>query len=224
MGYEPLICLRWTGKTPQDAANEVEYFNGSADTRWGSVRAKNGHPEPYHVKYWEVGNEVGGAEYDASLDAFTDAMRKIDPTIRISTSYPSANTVRLAGRGIDYLSPHHYSVADLNGTEDDLKTLRDEIARDGNGKDIRISVTEWNASGGDWGLTRGMLQTLGNALICSRYQNMLHRYSDTVEIANLSNFSTSFAGGQLQTDPGGSARYPPITLRVSTNAPPARIR
>ena len=208
VGYEPLICLRWTGKTPQDAANEVEYFNGSADTKWGSLRAKNGHPEPYHVKYWEIGNEVGGAEYDASLDAFTDAMRKIDPTIRISTSYPSANTVRLAGRGIDYLSPHHYSVADLHGTEDDLKTLRDEIARDGNGKDIRISVTEWNASGGDWGLTRGMLETLGNALICSRYQNMLHRYSDLVEIANLSNFSTSFAGGQLQTGPGWIYKIP----------------
>lgn len=208
VGYEPLICLRWTGKTPQDAADEVEYFNGSADTKWGSVRAKNGHPEPYHVKYWEIGNEVGGAKYDASLVAFTDAMRKIDPTIRISTSYPSANTVRLAGRGIDYLSPHHYSVADLHGTEDDLKGLRDEIARDGNGKDIRISVTEWNASGGEWGLTRGMLETLGNALICSRYQNMLHRYSDIVEIANLSNFSTSFGGGQLQTGPGWIYKIP----------------
>ena len=99
-------------------------------------------------------------------------------------------------------------MADLNGTEDDLKTLRDEIAHDGNGKDIRISVTEWNASGGDWGLTRGMLQTLGNALICSRYQNMLHRYSDLVEIANLSNFSTSFAGGQLQTGPGWIYKIP----------------
>lgn len=40
---EPLICVRWTGKTPQDAASEVEYFNGAADTRWGRVRAQNGH-------------------------------------------------------------------------------------------------------------------------------------------------------------------------------------
>ena len=40
---EPLICVRWTGKTPQDAANEVEYFNGSADSEWGKKRAKNGH-------------------------------------------------------------------------------------------------------------------------------------------------------------------------------------
>jgi hypothetical protein len=47
-----------------------------------------------------------------------------------------------------------------------------------------------------------MLHTLGNALVCSRYQNMMHRYSDPVEIANLSNFSHSFGGGQLQSGPG----------------------
>ena len=202
VGAEPLLCLRWTGRTPQDAANEVEYFNGSADTKWGQLRAQNGHREPYHVKYWEVGNEVGGPEYDASLPAFTEAMRGVDPSIKISSSYPSRNTVRIAGRGLDYLSPHHYSVGDLNGTEEDLRRLQNEIKQDGSGKDIRLSVTEWNATGGDWGLTRGMLHTLGNALVCSRYQNLMHRYSDLIEIANLSNFSHSLGGGQLQPGPG----------------------
>jgi alpha-L-arabinofuranosidase len=110
--------------------------------------------------------------------------------------------VKLAGSVLDFLSPHQYSVGDLNGTENELKQLRDEIQRDGNGKDIRLSVTEWNATAGDWGLKRGMLHTLGNALVCSRYQNMMHRYSDLIEIANLSNFSHSFAGGQLQPGPG----------------------
>jgi alpha-L-arabinofuranosidase len=201
VGAEPLICLRWTGRTPQDAANEVEYFNGSPQTKWGQLRAKNGHREPYHVKYWEPGNEVGGPEYDASLLAFTEAMRRVDSSIKISSSYPTHNTVRLAGKGLDYLSPHHYSVGDLNGTEEDLRRLQNEVKQDGNGKDIRLSVTEWNATAGDWGLKRGMLHTLGNALVCSRYQNMMHRYSDLVEIANLSNFSHSFGGGQLQPGP-----------------------
>jgi alpha-N-arabinofuranosidase len=208
VGAEPLVCLRWTRRTPQDAADEVEYFNGSADTKWGQMRAKNGHREPYHVKYWEVGNEVGGPEYDASLPAFTDAMRRIDPSIKISSSYPSLNTVRIAGRGLDYLSPHHYSVGDLNGTEEDLPRLQNEIKQDGNGKDIRLSVTEWNAGGGDWGLKRGMLHTLGNALVCSRYQNMMHRYSDLVEVANLSNISDSLGGGQLQPGPGWLYKIP----------------
>lgn len=208
VGYEPLVCLRWTGKTPQDAANEVEYFNGSPDSEWGNKRAKNGHREPYHVKYWEVGNEVGGAEYDASLAGFAAAMRKVDPSIKVLTSYPSPNTVRLAGSEIDFLSPHHYSVGDLNRTEDDLKRLQKEIQEDGKGKDIRLSITEWNATGGDWGLSRGMLQTLGNGLTAARYQNMLHRYADLVEIANLSNMSTSFGGGQFQTGPGWMYEIP----------------
>lgn len=201
-GAQPLICLRWTGRTPQDAANEVEYFNGGPETKWGQLRAKNGHREPYHVKYWEVGNEVGGAEYDASLTGFGEAMRRVDPSIKILSSYPSQNIVKLAGSVLDFLSPHQYSVGDLNGTENELKELREIIQRDAKGKDIRLSVTEWNASGGDWGLKRGMLHTLGNAMVCSRYQNMMHRYADLIEIANVSNFSHSFAGGQIQPGPG----------------------
>ena len=202
VGAEPLICLRWTGRTPQDAANEVEYFNGSPDTKWGQLRANNGHREPYHVKYWEVGNEVGGAEYDASLTGFGEAMRRVDSSIKILSSYPSRNIVKLAGSVLDFLSPHQYSVGDLNGTENELKQLRDVIQQDAKGKDIRLSVTEWNASGGDWGLKRGMLHTLGNAIVCSRYQNMMHRYADLIEISNVSNFSHSFAGGQIQPGPG----------------------
>ena len=202
IGAQPLICLRWTGKTPHDAANEVEYFNGAADTPWGQKRANNGHPQPYHVKYWEVGNEVGGPEYDASLKGFAEAMRRVDPSIKILTSYPSADTVRLAGDVIDYLNPHQYSVGDLNGTEAELKQLQKEIEQDANGRDIRVAVTEWNGTAGDWGLKRGMLQTMGNALTCSRYQNMMHRYADLIEIANRSNLSDSFGSGVLQPGPG----------------------
>ena len=78
VGAEPLICVRWTGKQPADAAAEVEYMNGSAQTHWGSLRARNGHPEPYAVKYWQIGNEVGGPEYERSIAAFARAMRAAD--------------------------------------------------------------------------------------------------------------------------------------------------
>jgi alpha-L-arabinofuranosidase len=202
IGAEPLICVRWTGKSPQDAAHEVEYFDGPADSEWGSMRARNGHPQPYHVKYWQIGNEVSGPEYDASVRAFGAAMRQIDPSIKILSSFPSADTVRLAEGELDYLSPHHYSVGDLGEDEEEFQRLRNEIERDGKGKDIRVAVTEWNTTGGEWGLPRGMLLTLGNALSLSRYQNLLHRFSDLVEIANRSNFSDSFGSGVIQPGPG----------------------
>ena len=42
-----LICVRFTGKTPKDAADQVEYFNGPATTPMGKLRAANGHAAPY---------------------------------------------------------------------------------------------------------------------------------------------------------------------------------
>ena len=93
-------------------------------------------------------------------------------------------------------------MGDLNGTEEDFKRLQDEIVRDGDGKNIRVAVTEWNATGGEWGLARGILLTLGNALTLSRYQNMMHRYSDLVQIANRSNLSDSFGSGVIEPGPG----------------------
>src|ERR1039457_6406783 len=73
---------KWTPREPYavkywQIGNEVEYVNGGAQTRWGSLRARNGHPgsparakwtprEPYAVKYWQIGNEVGGKDYERS--------------------------------------------------------------------------------------------------------------------------------------------------------------
>lgn len=202
VGAEPLICMRWSGKTPEDAAAEVEYMNGSTDTKWGGLRAQNGHPEPYKVKYWQIGNEVGGSQYDDSVRAFAEAMRKADPSIKILSSFPSTQTLSEGGGYLDYLCPHHYEDGDLQGKKADFDFLQDQVAKHGAGKDVRVAVTEWNSTAGEMGLTRGMLLTLGNALSNSRYQNLMHRYSGLVEIAIRSNLSDSFGSGMIQPSPG----------------------
>jgi alpha-L-arabinofuranosidase len=202
IGAEPLVCVRWTGKKPEDAAGEVEYFNGTADTRWGKVRAQNGHPERWGVKYWQVGNEVGGAAYDASLRLFAQAMRRVDPSIRVLSAFPSEDTLRLGGDEVDYLCPHHYDCADLAGTEESFRALEDQIRRWTGRRPVRIAVTEWNTTAGDWDLGRARLQTLANALACSRYHNLMQRHCDAVEIAIRSNLADSFGSGVIQTGPG----------------------
>ncbi len=48
----------------QDAADLIEYLNAKVGTNpnggidWAAVRAANGHPEPYYVRYFEIGNEM----------------------------------------------------------------------------------------------------------------------------------------------------------------------
>jgi alpha-N-arabinofuranosidase len=77
---------------PRSGAEQVEYINGAANTEWGAKRAANGHPEPYRVKYWNIGNEMYGhwqmghipmKQYAIKHTLFADAMRKVDPSIYI---------------------------------------------------------------------------------------------------------------------------------------------
>ena len=53
------------------AAEEVEYMNGAATTPMGALRAKNGHPEPYHIKFWNIGNEPWGSWQIGRTDTST---------------------------------------------------------------------------------------------------------------------------------------------------------
>ena len=200
VGAEPLICLRFKQRTPKDAADEVEYFNGSTSTPMGALRASNGHPAPYTIRYWQVGNEVGGPEYDHQIAAFCKALREVDPTIQILSSYPSDQTVREAATWLDFICPHHYGCADLQGMERDFVHMRDLISRATGSRPIKVAVTEWNTTAGDWGLGRASLWTLANALACSRYHHLLHRQCDLVAIANRSNLINSFCSGIIQTD------------------------
>lgn len=202
VGAEPLVCVRWTGRKPEDAAAEIEYFNGAASTKWGGLRARNGHAEPYAVKYWQVGNEIDEKQYEASLLSFATAMKAADPSIRLLSSFPTSKMLKSDGGYLDYLSPHDYSVGDLARNEKEFQNLETMIRRDAPARDVRLAVTEWNTTGGAWDLHRGMLLTLGNAMACSRYQNLLQRYSNLVEIANRSNLSDSFGSGMLQPGPG----------------------
>ncbi|MBI2302891.1 MAG: hypothetical protein HYU66_28625 [Armatimonadetes bacterium] len=200
VGAEPLICVRVTGREPRDAAEQVEYFNGAADTPMGRLRAANGHPAPYGICYWQIGNEVSGEAYEQRLAAFCQAMKAADPTIRLLSSYPGEGVLAQAGDQLDYLCPHHYGCADLAGMAADFERLRELIHRHGGGRDIRLGVTEWNTTAGDEGPRRAMLWTLANALACARYRNLLHRNADLVELSMRSNLANSFCSGILQTD------------------------
>lgn len=92
VGCEPLICVNTGSGTPYEAARWVEYCNGSTDTEMGQLRAEDGHPEPYDVTHWEIGNEIyGGWQVrwttpDGNVDRyhrFRDAMKSVDSDIEV---------------------------------------------------------------------------------------------------------------------------------------------
>ena len=224
VGAEPLICIRFTGRTPKDAADQVEYFNGPASSPMGKLRAANGHPAAYSVKYWQIGNELGDKTYQKGVAAFCQSMKAIDPNIKLMAAFPSPGLLKNAGQYLDYICPHHYDCTDIAGTEANIVELQKMIAENAPGRDIRLGVTEWNTTAGDAGLDRARLWTLDNALRCSRYHNLIHRHCDLVEIANRSNLTDSFCSGIIQPNNHTYSRRPPTTPSSFTPRTPDAIR
>jgi alpha-N-arabinofuranosidase len=95
IGVEPYISVNAGLGDSHSAAQQVEYMNGSVNTEMGAQRARNGHPEPYRVKFWNIGNEPWGSWQIGRTDLkyfmikhneFAKAMRAVDPTITLIAS------------------------------------------------------------------------------------------------------------------------------------------
>ncbi len=127
-GAEPYICVNLGTGSLDEARNWVEYCNAKTGLYYSDLRAKNGHPEPYKVKYWGLGNEMDGEwqmghknaeDYSKYALEAAKLMKWSDDSIKLIAS-GSSNYVRdwaewnrtvlnkLHGY-IDYISLHHYA-------------------------------------------------------------------------------------------------------------------
>ena len=106
ISVEPYITVNAGFGDAHSAAEEVEYMNGPVSTRLGAERARNGHPAPYNVKYWDIGNEPYGAwqlgrtdlkYYVLKHNGFAAAMRKADPSIILLASGNMPEPMDLTG-------------------------------------------------------------------------------------------------------------------------------
>lgn len=70
-GTEILGAVNMGTGTIQDAADLVEYCNFPGGTYWSDLRIKNGHKEPFNIKYWCIGNEMDGPWQIGHMDALT---------------------------------------------------------------------------------------------------------------------------------------------------------
>jgi alpha-N-arabinofuranosidase len=195
---EPLLCLNANSATLEQVLAEIEYCNGPADSPYGRLRAEAGHPEPFHVRYWQIGNEQSGPEYEQLLITYAQAIRERHPDLALLASYPSDSILDLAG--IDYVCPHFYAPYSP-AAEAELRALIRQIRQTAKNPDLKVAITEWNHTAGHWGWARAWLLTLYNALNAARTFHMFQRLGDMVRIANRSNLVNSCCSGVIQTSP-----------------------
>lgn len=61
VGAEPWININLMSGMVQEMKDWMEYCNRESGTDLARLRAQNGHPAPYHVKYWGLAMRSGQA-------------------------------------------------------------------------------------------------------------------------------------------------------------------
>ncbi len=129
VGTEPYFAVNMGTGTIEEAQQWVEYCNVKEGPYYAELRKKNGHPDPYHIKYWSLGNEMDGfwqmghlnaEDYSKKAREAAKLMRLTDPSIKLvaagSSNFRPGNdphawnaTILAELRDvIDYISLHMY--------------------------------------------------------------------------------------------------------------------
>lgn len=214
LGAEPYICINMGTGTLDEAQAWVEYCNGTGNTYWANLRRRNGHPEPYGVKYWGLGNEVYGPWQIGALAAddyvkraveFAKVMKWTDPSIQLVgcgdlgwTDWDRRVLEGLA-KHVDFHSVHIYTGSDdyysnvfaPHQAERALRIAQALIDRVRYEQRIQhpiyVAYDEWNV----WYRARKPetrleeRYNLADALAVATYLNVFIRHCRTVRIANL---------------------------------------
>ena len=213
------IRLHSRPATANEAANWVEYVNGDSSSTYGAMRARDGHPEPFGVVYWEIGNEIWGdwvrghsdaATYASNARRYIRAMKAVDPSIKIiavGDEDPAWNRTVLEeiGDEIDMLALHHYRPKDGDPSgfealmarplwyEDLYERLRTMIAELVPDRKIGVALNEWNTT---FGIPRQ--HTMESALYGARLMNVFERQGDLIRMSAVSDLINGWPGGVIQ--------------------------
>ena len=164
----------------QDALDEIEYVTGATDTKWGAVRAKNGHPAPFKLTYVEIGNEDQfdrSGSYEARFAQFHKAIKAKYPDLQLISTTP------LKDMKPDVQDDHYYVRATQNFKD---ATHYDKSDRNG----PKIFVGEWATREGS--PTPNMGAALGDAA----WMTGLERNSDLIVMS-------AYAPLLVNVNPGG---------------------
>ncbi len=100
-----------------DALDLIEFANGGTDTKWGAVRAKLGHSEPFNLEYLGIGNEEVGEGFWERYDIIHKAVREKYPEIKLVNNagpFPAGGEFERGWKnarenGSDLVDEHYYT-------------------------------------------------------------------------------------------------------------------
>jgi alpha-N-arabinofuranosidase len=169
IGAEPYITVNSGLGDVAMALEELEYANGAPGTKMGKLRAANGHPEPWGVTFWAIGNEMYGnwqlghmplSDYVKKHTQYAVAMKAMDPSVKVvavgAVGRWSETMLAEASNHMDLISEHFY-VGHKPGLLSHVAQMPSEVRRIAEAhrkyratipslktKEVPVALDEWN--------------------------------------------------------------------------------
>ena len=168
MSHREVVPMSEMGPYVQEALDAIEYAMGPVSSKWGALRAKNGHPQPFKLKYVQIGNENGGPAYNERFKLFSEAIHAKYPQIeRIACLWGSKPT----SAPYELIDEHYYDNPSWFWAN---SNRYDSYPR--NGEDVYV---------GEYAVTRGSGRgNLAGALSEAAFMAGMERNSDIVKLAS----------------------------------------
>lgn len=93
LGAEPYISANVGSGTVEEMNKWVEYLNFDGESPMANERKQNGHPKPYNVKFWGIGNEAWGCGGEMTAEFYADQFRRYGSYAK---NYPNARLRKVA--------------------------------------------------------------------------------------------------------------------------------
>jgi alpha-L-arabinofuranosidase len=192
LGAEPYLCVNVGSGTVQEASDWVEYINSNTKSPMTELRKKNGHEQPWNVKYWAVGNESWGCGGNMTPEYYADHFKQFSTFLR-------GQLYRVASGGTD---------PDFDWTETVLKkTQKDQNIIQGysfhyytfcHGWDDKTSATKFTEN--DW------FSTMKNTIVMEerlqRHINLMDEYDPANKIGLIADEWGNWFTVEPGTNPG----------------------
>ena len=163
----------------EEALEEIEYITGDASTKWGAQRIKDGYPNPFTLRYVEIGNEDWfdrSGSYDGRFAQFYDAIKAKYPQLKLisTVGYEHAGSQQVHSRTPDLVDEHYYRSEEEMESQSFVYDSRDRS------NPTKIFVGEWATRVGS--PTPNMAGALGDAAwMCCLERNadivLMHCYA-----------------------------------------------
>ena len=103
IGCEPYLAANVGSGTVEEMASWMEYLNSNAATPLTRQHAQNGHPAPYQVTMWGIGNESWGCGGNMTPEYYTDVYKRY---ATFAHNYPGSPPLRKIVSGANSDNEH----------------------------------------------------------------------------------------------------------------------